>query len=134
MKHTYRVGVSIPVLNLVGDYDVDARILVVPIKGVGNFRANASKCALLLLNNMQLYIQISADCEGQGILKAEIVTDKDGIRRFKFNSFNLALKIGDYNVQLDNLFNGDPVLSTSFILLKEKKVYFSLFSFCRSSS
>lgn len=42
MKHTYRVGVSIPVLDLAGDYDVDARILVVPIKGVGDFRANAS--------------------------------------------------------------------------------------------
>lgn len=46
MKHTYRVGVSIPVLSLVGDYDVDARILVVPIKGVGDFRANASRSFL----------------------------------------------------------------------------------------
>lgn len=52
-----------------------------------------------------------ANCEAHGILKAEIVTGKDGIRHFKFNSFNLSLKIGDYSVHLDNLFNGDPVLS-----------------------
>lgn len=49
MKHSYRVGVSIPVLNLVGDYDVDARILVVPIKGVGDFRANASELHFFIL-------------------------------------------------------------------------------------
>lgn len=34
---------AIPLLRLVGDYDVDARILVVPIKGTGTFKANASK-------------------------------------------------------------------------------------------
>lgn len=47
MKHTYRVGVTIPVLKLFGDYDVDARVLVVPIKGVGTFEANASKSLYL---------------------------------------------------------------------------------------
>lgn len=63
-----------------------------------------------------LVITISANCEAQGILKAEIATDKNGVRRFKFNSFNLALKIGDYSVHLDNLFNGDPVLSMWFVV------------------
>lgn len=42
-KHTFRVGVKLPLLRLVGDYDIDARVLVVPIKGSGTFTANASK-------------------------------------------------------------------------------------------
>lgn len=42
-KYTYRVGVKIPKLMMEGEYDIDAKILVVPIKGSGKFRANASE-------------------------------------------------------------------------------------------
>lgn len=70
-----------------------------------------------------------ANCEGQGILKSEIVTGKDGKRHFKFNSFNLALRIGDYSVHLDNLFNGDPILSTSYFNTKKWSHFHKLLYF-----
>ncbi|KAF2889678.1 hypothetical protein ILUMI_16495, partial [Ignelater luminosus] len=87
----FRVGVVIPLLRLVGIYDVNARVLVVPIKGEGKFYANATNCV------------------ANGVLRAEL-QDVDGEKRFHFTNLDLKLQIGDYNIRLDNLFNGDPVL------------------------
>ncbi|KAJ8953216.1 hypothetical protein NQ314_007381 [Rhamnusium bicolor] len=42
-KNTYRIGVRFPGLDLTGDYDINARVLVAPIKGSGKFYANVSK-------------------------------------------------------------------------------------------
>ncbi|XP_044266494.1 protein takeout-like [Tribolium madens] len=91
-KNTYRVGVKFRKMTFDGDYDIDARVLVVPIKGTGKFSADIS------------------DVDGQGVLKAEII-EKNGHREIKFTSFDFAIKIADYNIHLDNLFNGDEVLS-----------------------
>jgi len=91
-KNAYRVGIQFPVLTLEGEYDVDARVLVVPIKGTGKFSANCT------------------NPEGQAVLKGQLI-DKDGHREIRFTSFDFAIKIGDYNVHLDNLFDGDEVLS-----------------------
>jgi hypothetical protein len=91
-KNTYRLGVRFPKMTMVGDYDIDARLLVVPIKGSGKFTADIT------------------DIDGQGVLKAEII-QHTGHRQLNFTSFDFAIKIGDYNIHLDNLFNGDEVLS-----------------------
>lgn len=53
---------------------------------------------------------ISANCEGQAILRADVKPDANGVKRFKFTQFMFAINIGDYNIELDNLFNGDPTL------------------------
>ncbi|KAJ3654890.1 hypothetical protein Zmor_014043 [Zophobas morio] len=91
-KNTYRVGVKFPKMVFDGDYDVDARILVTPIKGTGKFTADIT------------------DVDGQAVLKGEII-QHNGHREIKFSSFDFAIKIGDYNLHLENLFNGDEVLS-----------------------
>lgn len=39
----YRVGIRIPHLDINGKYDIDARVFVVPVKGVGKIYLNASK-------------------------------------------------------------------------------------------
>ncbi|RZC39113.1 takeout, partial [Asbolus verrucosus] len=95
-KNTYRVGVKFPKLVLDGEYDIDARLLVVPIKGTGKFAANIT------------------DVEGQGVLTAQVVP-RNGHREIDFTSFDFAIKIGDYNIHLDNLFNGDEILSRAAI-------------------
>lgn len=69
-------------------------MLVVPIKGTGNFYANATNCA------------------GSGILKAEII-NKEGKKYMQFKDLDLKLDLKDYSVTLENLFEGDPVLSKS---------------------
>ncbi|KAK9888490.1 hypothetical protein WA026_000741 [Henosepilachna vigintioctopunctata] len=93
---TFRVDITIPTLYMEGIYDIDAKILVVPIK---------------------------ADCGGQGILKGELITDDKGVRHLKFTTFTFAISIGDYSIQLDNLFNGDPTLSQAVndVLHQNKK-------------
>ncbi|XP_045471921.1 circadian clock-controlled protein daywake-like [Harmonia axyridis] len=96
-KSIFRVGVKIPKLMMEGDYEIDAKILVVPIKGNGKFRANAT------------------NCEGQAILKGEVKPDEKGIRHLKFTQFIYSINFGDYNIELDNLFNGDPTLSQAAI-------------------
>lgn len=92
-KSTFRLGVKLPFLTLEGDYDIDARLLVVPIKGNGRFSANAT------------------NCEGQGILRGEIKTLDDGTRRLQINDITFYATIGDYQIKLENLFGGDPTLS-----------------------
>ncbi|KAL3282189.1 hypothetical protein HHI36_005383 [Cryptolaemus montrouzieri] len=106
-KSTFRVGVKIPKLTFNGDYDIDAKILVVPIKGTGKFRANAT------------------NCEAQAVLKGDVRTDGSGIKRLIFTSFNFAINIGDYNIELDNLFNGDRTLGQAAMdVLHENKQEF----------
>jgi len=102
----YRVSVKIPALTLIGEYDIDARILVVPIQGKGPFSANVT------------------DCEGRAVLKGEI-DESQGFKRLKFTTFQFAIVFKGFNLHLDNLFNGDPVLSKAANdLLTENKAEF----------
>lgn len=57
------------------------------------------------------FYNITANCEGQAILRADVKPDENGVKRFKFTNFMFSINIGDYNIELDNLFNGDPTLS-----------------------
>lgn len=102
----YRIGLVVPLLRLVGVYDINARVLVVPIKGEGKFYANATNCIV------------------NGVLRADI-TNENGQKRMHFTGLDLKLQIGDYNLRLDNLFNGDAVLSQGVnnILNENKKEF-----------
>lgn len=108
-------------MTMVGDYDIDARLLVVPIKGSGKFTADISE--QLWLNCVKgdfpwcIPTCFAADIDGQGVLKAEII-QHTGHRQINFTSFDFAIKIGDYNIHLDNLFNGDEVLSKLMVLFE----------------
>lgn len=51
---------------------------------------------------------------GNGILQAEIIK-VNGTDYMHFTNIDLKLDISDYNVRLENLFHGDPVLSESSI-------------------
>ncbi|CAG9768269.1 unnamed protein product [Ceutorhynchus assimilis] len=86
-KKTYRVGVKIPSLQMEGDYDIDAKILVTPIKSKGHFHANAT------------------DIDGQALIQGDVNNN-----RFKFQSIAFKIKIGDFNLDMDNLLSDDPVL------------------------
>ncbi|XP_060517819.1 uncharacterized protein LOC132696799 [Cylas formicarius] len=87
-KRIYRVGVRFDLLDMEGDYSVHARILVAPIDGDGKFYANAT------------------DVEGNVIIQSSLENNY-----LRFKSIDFKIKIGDYNVRLENLFKGDPILS-----------------------
>ena len=88
---TFRIQVILPLLRFVGDFDVNARILVVPFKGDGKFYANATNCL------------------GSGVMKAEVNNVK-GENFLHFTSIDLKLQIGDYNVRLVNSSPADTTL------------------------
>lgn len=60
------------------------------------------------------YSLITADIVGNIIIKGELKND-GGKSLMDFTEFTLKLNIGNYKVHLDNLFEGDPVLSKCFV-------------------
>ncbi|GLV39162.1 uncharacterized protein CBL_06213 [Carabus blaptoides fortunei] len=90
-NQTYFIGVKFPILKFMSDIDVNARILVVPVKGIGKLEANATNCI------------------GNAILKGDII-EEDGVQKMHFSSLDLDLQIDDIDVHLENIFGGDPVI------------------------
>ncbi|XP_044741689.1 protein takeout-like [Chrysoperla carnea] len=87
----YNVKIYLPELNFDATYEVNGRILVIPLKGKGPLTAKATN--------------INADA----VLKGKLY-EKDGKEYLDFETLNLKLKIGDYEVHLENLFGGDKRL------------------------
>ncbi|KAG8282426.1 hypothetical protein J6590_036392 [Homalodisca vitripennis] len=87
----FYIGIKIPFLTFDAQYEVNARILVVPVKGKGPIKANAT------------------DVEGNAVLKGRKIS-RDGDTYVDFTELKLDLDISNYNVHLDNLFNGNKEL------------------------
>lgn len=61
-------------------------------------------------------------------MRAEVVQNGDH-RQMKFKSMDVRIKVGDYNVVLENLFGGDPILGKHFIKTQNVSMSTS-FTFC----
>lgn len=85
------ISVDLPYLTFNGEYEVSGRLLVLPLKGKGPVRANAT------------------DCKGDVVLYAQLVKKADG-EHLRFTDIDMKITIGGYHVRLDNLFNGDKFL------------------------
>ncbi|XP_071455418.1 putative beta-carotene-binding protein [Hetaerina americana] len=90
-KHEFNAVITIPRLFFDADYEVDAKILVLPLKGKGPLTANATN--------------VKGDIHMIGS-----VVDKDGEKYLKFNTIHLKIDMDNYKVHLDGLFGGDKVL------------------------
>ncbi|CAH0600257.1 unnamed protein product [Chrysodeixis includens] len=86
-----RARVRFPKLHFVGEYKLDAQILVVPLKGQGQLTADAVKC------------------DADVVIHTTIFT-KDDAEYIKFKKMDADINIKDYRVRLDGLFNGDKAL------------------------
>ncbi|XP_073983767.1 protein takeout-like [Rhodnius prolixus] len=89
---TYQIGVRFPKMTFDAIYDVNVRLLTVPLKGKGPINANAT------------------NIEGNGILKGHKEVKSNGKTYVIFDSLDLKLKMKNYSVRLENLFNGDKAL------------------------
>ncbi|XP_024215575.1 protein takeout isoform X2 [Halyomorpha halys] len=87
----YQIGLQIPELRYVANYDVNMKLLSLVLKGRGPMHANTT------------------DVEAVALLKGhkEQRGDKTHV---KFDSLDLKLKWKKYYVKLENLFNGDKTL------------------------
>ncbi|XP_069682360.1 protein takeout-like [Periplaneta americana] len=82
---------ELPHLYSVGTYDVNGRILLIPIKGNGPFTGNWTEC--------------TAHVALQGKLE-----DKNGYKFITFETLKIDVTVGDGSIDLQNLFGGEKVI------------------------
>ncbi|CAF4830328.1 unnamed protein product [Pieris macdunnoughi] len=80
-----------PKLHLEGLYQLDTQILVVPLRGQGNFVADAIKCDADVRITNKIY-------------------EMNGTQYIKFQNVNVEIDMKDYRLRLYGLFNGDKTL------------------------
>nr|CAD7269437.1 unnamed protein product [Timema shepardi] len=94
----FYINLKLPELYFDGDYDVNARILILPLRGKGPIKANAT------------------DCTADVVLRGQVYKKK-GEDYLRFQSIEIDLKIGKFHVHLDNLFGGDKVLGKWMVIV-----------------
>lgn len=102
-KNVFLLSVFLPKITFEADYDVNA-LIIVPIKGRGPMTGNATKIV------------------GDALLKGKRYK-KDGETYLKFVNLDLNIDIGDYNMKLRNLFNGNKALNdnVNFVINDNKE-------------
>ncbi|CAG9829516.1 unnamed protein product [Diabrotica balteata] len=90
-NHEFVLFIEIPKLRIEAHYNVDGKLLVVPIKGDGNIEINITD------------VRATADLMG-------VVFEKDAQNHLRFDKFDLDIKVGGGMARVENLFNGDKVL------------------------
>ncbi|XP_014472033.1 PREDICTED: circadian clock-controlled protein-like [Dinoponera quadriceps] len=88
----FHVDVSLPNIRVEGDYDVDGKILVLPIRGSGPFHGNFKNCT------------------GSCRIQAEKYIDSDGVEKIRISDFKMKITVGRGTIKFDNLFNGEKAL------------------------
>uniref|UniRef100_A0A0K8TGY5 Protein takeout n=2 Tax=Lygus hesperus TaxID=30085 RepID=A0A0K8TGY5_LYGHE len=91
-------------------YEVDAKILAMPLKGRGPVQANAT------------------DIDGKAVIRGHKET-QNGRTFVMFDELTLKLKMQNYHIRLENLFNGDKSLgeAINLALNDNKKELMNLF-------
>lgn len=88
----FDVDIQLPHLYIDAQYEIDGRVLLLPITGTGRLTGNFTECT------------------GFVNFKAEIQKKSDGQDYFMVKEFTLKITINKGNLNLDNLFNGDKVI------------------------
>ncbi|KAJ8871031.1 hypothetical protein PR048_027335 [Dryococelus australis] len=99
-KKHIEIALSTPELRLASQYEMDGKILVVPIRGKGDGSVNMSE-----------YEFPVRDVDIAHTLDYELVTKEDGLEYMEIVNSNLVYKPMRMQIYLDNLFNGDKALS-----------------------
>ena len=89
---SFAVDIDMPHLYVDGDYEIDGRVLLLPITGSGPMTGNFTKCT------------------GAVNFRADLVNDASGVEHLNIKDFKMKITVGNGNLKLDNLFGGDRVL------------------------
>ncbi|KAJ8956819.1 hypothetical protein NQ318_014233 [Aromia moschata] len=89
--YVFSLSVDLPKLRIEAHYNVDGKLLVVPVKGSGNL------------------VGTIIDCKSKVRLQGELY-EKNGETYLRYTSFDLHVDVGGGSVRLENLFNGDKIL------------------------
>ncbi|XP_020288995.1 circadian clock-controlled protein-like [Pseudomyrmex gracilis] len=79
---TVSIKVTMPHIHVNGEYDVQGRLLLLPLSGLGSFKGNFT------------------DTEAQVNAHAKEVTDKNGVQRLEIDTLDTNIRVGDGNIKL----------------------------------
>lgn len=88
----FNLDLDLPHLYVDGMYEIDGRVLLLPITGSGPMKGN--------------FTEVTANVKFQG----ELVKDVNALEHLHINDFRLKIVIGHGSLQFDNLFGGDKAL------------------------
>lgn len=86
------MDVDLPHLYIDGMYQIDGKVLLLPITGSGPMRGNFTGCT------------------GAVRLQGELRKDGAGEEHLHYSDFRMKISIGNGNLQLENLFGGEQAL------------------------
>ncbi|XP_046668433.1 circadian clock-controlled protein daywake-like [Homalodisca vitripennis] len=92
------VSVTIPELRVTADYDVDGRLLVIPLRGKGIFKGN--------------FTNSKADVKATG----KLIKNKKGVQYMQVKDLNVRLTVGGQKVRFINKGNRDTEAITQTVM------------------
>lgn len=96
-----------PNITMTADYEIDGKIMMMPLSGNGECTANFSKfCNQTFRSFKLIYFFCLADVELQTVLLGERLK-KDGRVYLRIKNIALNYNVGKVKLDLKNLFNGD---------------------------
>ncbi|KAG7200226.1 hypothetical protein KM043_017703 [Ampulex compressa] len=98
-KDRIRLKLYIPRLEMLANYDMNGKILMLPITGSGTARGNYTD------------IDVLATIQGE-----RYQDRRTGETHYRVNDFYVDFDVGHVSIHLDNLFNGDDTLSDAMNL------------------
>ncbi|XP_001607045.1 circadian clock-controlled protein [Nasonia vitripennis] len=88
----FALDILLPHLYIEGQYEIDGRVLLLPIRGNGPMTGNFT------------------DATGSVKIQAGLFKDDQGNDHLKLSEFRMRISIRKGSLNLDNLFGGDPTL------------------------
>lgn len=90
----FALDILLPHLYIEGQYEIDGRVLLLPIRGSGPMTGNFT------------------DAIGSVKIQAGLYKDAKGEDHLHLTEFRMRINIRKGSLKLDNLFGGDPTLGT----------------------
>ena len=88
----FALDILLPHLYIEGTYEIDGRVLLLPIRGNGPMTGNFT------------------DATGSVKIQGSTVKDAAGVSHLHLNELRMRISIRKGGLKLDNLFGGDPTL------------------------
>ncbi|CAK9807231.1 Protein takeout [Anthophora plagiata] len=98
-KNRIRMKVYIPRLEMIANYNLNGRIMMLPIRGNGLGRGNFTDIDAIIMLQLQRY-----------------TNDRTGLVHQRVEDIYVDFNIGHATIQLNNLFDGDETLSAAMNL------------------
>ncbi|KAG8036448.1 hypothetical protein G9C98_003770 [Cotesia typhae] len=88
----FRVDILLPHLYVEGTYEVDGKVLLLPVTGSGGWKGNFT------------------NCDASVTFTASTDPDASGVKQFHIEQFDLKVTVGNGYLHFENLFNGDKTI------------------------